>query len=352
MKLIGLKFFLILVLLIAAFWLILAKNTNKTEDQLQITQVSQNLNIPWEVVFLPDGEILITERPGTLVLIKGKIQIPIEGVEHIGEGGLLGLTIHPNFKQNKLIYLYLTSQTTAGLVNRVEQYKLENNKLSDKKLILEGIDGASNHDGGRIAFGPDGYLYITTGDAQNPESAQDKNSLNGKILRVKDDGSIPEDNPFRNAVFSFGHRNSQGLAWDDQDRLWATEHGSQAEDELNLIELGKNYGWSVIREAETKEGMVSPIIHSGPLTTWAPTGAVFYQGSIFFTGLRGEAIYQYNIADKSLKEYFKGQFGRLRTIVIGPDKNFYIITNNTDGRGAPKEGDDKLIKINPDTLKD
>lgn len=233
MKLISLKFFLILVLLVAMIGLILTKNTSKTEGQLQVTQTSlkdveiiaQNLNIPWEVVFLPDREILVTQRPGTLLLVKNKQQIPIAGVEHIGEGGLLGLAVHPNFKENKLIYLYLTSQTSAGLTNRVEQYKFENNSLSGRKVILEGIAGASNHDGGRIAFGPDGYLYITTGDAQNPDSAQYRNSLNGKILRIKDDGSIPEDNPFGNAVYSYGHRNSQGLAWDGQKRLWATEHG-------------------------------------------------------------------------------------------------------------------------------
>lgn len=364
MKLISLKFLLILVLLVAVLGLILTKNTSKTEGQLQVSQTSlkdvetiaQNLDIPWEVVFLPDGEILITQRPGTLFLIKNKKKIPIEGVEHRGEGGLLGLAIHPDFGKNHWIYLYLTTQSPEGLTNKVIRYQLEGNKLSNSQVILQGIAGASNHDGGRIAFGPDGHLYITTGDAQNPDSAQDRDSLNGKILRVKDDGSIPEDNPFGNAVYSYGHRNSQGLAWDGQKRLWATEHGRSGVqsglDELNLIEKGNNYGWPAIQGDEKREEMISPVIHSGPNTTWAPTGAVFYKDSIFFTGLRGEALYRYNITDKSIKEYFKGQFGRLRTIVIDPDNNFYIITNNTDGRGTPKEDDDKLIRINLEGLKD
>ncbi|OGE64275.1 hypothetical protein A3I48_00810 [Candidatus Daviesbacteria bacterium RIFCSPLOWO2_02_FULL_36_7] len=337
------------------------KNTKVTREQPSITQkdmkvIAQNLNIPWEVVFLPDGEILITERPGTLLLIKNKQKIPIEGVEHIGEGGLLGLAIHPEFNKNHWVYLYLTTKSPSGLTNKVMRYQLDGNKLSNGQTILQGIAGSSNHDGGRIAFDPDGYLYITTGDAQNPDSAQDRNSLNGKILRIKDDGNIPSDNPFRNAVFSYGHRNSQGLAWDDQKSLWATEHGrsgiQSGLDELNLIEKGKNYGWPVIQGDEKREGMVSPVIHSGSNTTWAPSGAVFHEGSIFFVGLRGETLYKYKIADKSFKEYFKGQFGRLRTVTANPDGNLYIITNNTDGRGTPRENDDKLIKVNPNTLKD
>ncbi len=356
-------FLVILLIILGILGFVLLSNQKKlsvsqnqpsatSQEEKNIEVIADNLDIPWEAIFLPDGEILVTQRPGTLLLVKGKEQIPIEGVEHIGEGGLLGLTIHPDFAENKFIYLYLTSQTSGRLTNRVERYMWESNQLSDRKVILEGIAGASNHDGGRIAFGPDNLLYITTGDAENPESAQNRNSLNGKILRIKDDGSIPEDNPFRNAIYSYGHRNSQGLAWDDQGRLWATEHGrsgiQSGLDELNLIEKGKNYGWPIIQGDETRKGMVSPVIHSGPNNTWAPSGAVFYQGNIFFTGLRGEALYRYNISDKSIKEYFKGDFGRLRTVKIGPDNNFYILTNNTDGRGTPKQGDDKLIKINPE----
>lgn len=317
--------------------------------------VTENLEIPWEVAFLSSGEMLVTERPGRLLKIdQDKKVIEIENVAHVGEGGLLGLVIHPDFSQNKWIYLYLTTRSGGRLVNQVERYRLEGATLTDKKVILNGIAGASNHDGGRIAFGPDGFLYITTGDAQQENLAQNINLLNGKILRVNDDGGIPEDNPFGNAVYSYGHRNAQGLAWDSQGRLWATEHGRSGIrsglDEINLIEKGKNYGWPIVQGSQTKEGIVTPVLHSGENTTWAPSGAAFWEGSIFFGGLRGEALYEAKINPDntvSLKTHLQNQFGRIRAVSLGPDGFLYITTSNRDGRGDIKEGDDKLIKINP-----
>lgn len=318
-----------------------------TEVQENIEVIAQNLNIPWEAVFLPDGEILVTERPGVLLLIKNRQKIFIEGVEDIGEGGLLGIAIHPDFKNNQYVYLYYTySSTGDDTLNKVVRLKFENTKLTDEQVIVDAIPGAVNHNGGRIKFGPDNFLYISTGDAQNPSLAQDKNSLAGKILRVTDEGKAAPSNPFDNLVYSYGHRNPQGLAFDNQGRLWATEHGPQAMDELNLIEKGKNYGWPVIQGEQIREGMVSPVIQSGPDITWAPAGAAFYKGSIFFGGLRGEALFKYNMADKSLKKYFSGEFDRIRAVVLDPDGYLYLTTSNTDGRGNPKEGDDKLIKVN------
>ena len=333
------------------------KSQESTENRKAVEIVAQNLKIPWELVTLPaspaggpNGEMLITERPGTLLMLKGGQRIPISGVKPIGEGGLLGMALHPKFGQNRFIYLYLTSQTGAETTNQVDRYVLEGSTLKDRKVIISGIRGAANHDGGRIAFGPDAYLYITVGDAQNESDSQNVNSLNGKILRLKDDGSIPADNPFGNAVYSYGHRNPQGLAWDDKGRLFATEHGRSGAlsglDELNIIEKGKNYGWPTIQGNQTKEGMVTPAINSGSATTWAPSGALYYNGSIFFTGLRGESLYQYDTQSGTLKEHFRGEFGRLRTVVLASDDYFYVLTNNTDGRGNPKENDDKLLKIN------
>ncbi|MEK7122189.1 MAG: PQQ-dependent sugar dehydrogenase [Patescibacteria group bacterium] len=323
--------------------------------------IAENLQIPWEIAFLPEGDLLATERPGTLKRIgkEGRVY-NIEGVEHIGEGGLLGMALHPQFAENYWIYLYLTTKTGDELKNRVERYYFQNDRFSDKKNIIDGIPGAAYHDGGRIAFGPDGNLYITTGDAGNSQLAQDVNSFAGKILHLKDDGSVPSDNPFGNAVWSYGHRNPQGLAWDDQGRLWATEHGRSGVlsgfDEFNLIEKGKNYGWPVIQGPETKTGMVSPVAQSGADETWAPAGAVFWNGSIFFTGLRGESIYEAKIADNgkitALVSHFRGAFGRLRAIQIGPDGFMYVSTSNTDGRGEVRGNDDKIIKINPKIFKE
>ena len=204
--------------------------------------------------------------------------------------------------------------------------------MREDKIIVDRIPGAPNHDGGRIKFGPDNFLYITTGDAQEPSLAQDRNSLAGKILRVTRDGDPVPDNLFGTRIYSYGHRNPQGITWDNQGRLWETEHGSSATDELNLITPGKNYGWPEIRGDQTRAGMVSPVIQSGS-QTWAPGGVAFLNGSIFFAGLRGSALYEYKINEKRLVEHFKNEYGRLRDVVVGPDNMLYVTTSNRDGRG-------------------
>ncbi len=327
----------------------------KVEKEIEI--LAENLQVPWEVAFLPDGDLLVTERPGMLKRVGQEMRIyAIEGVEHIGEGGLLGMALHPQFSENQWIYLYLTTRSGDSLINRVERYRFAGDRLTEKKIIIDNIPGAVNHDGGRIAFGSDDYLYVTTGDAGNPNLAQEINSLAGKILRLKDDGSVSSDNPFGNAVYSYGHRNSQGLAWDDKGRLWATEHGRSGIlsglDELNLIKKGENYGWPLIQGDETRASMKTPIAQSGNDETWAPAGAVYLRGRIFFTGLRGESLYEATISQdgkvESIKAHLRGAFGRLRAIQVGPDGYFYISTSNTDGRGDPRSGDDKIIRVNPE----
>lgn len=328
--------------------------------------VATNLQVPWELAFLPNEDLLFTERGGLLKtkMSNGQIKTmaPIEGVNAIGEGGLLGLTLHPKFSSNHFLYLYYTYKHSLSPIknngentlNRVVRYTFNGTALGEKTIIVDGIPGSSNHNGGRIKFGPDGFLYITTGDAQNPSLAQDKNSLAGKILRVNDDGSVPSDNPFLSSpVYSYGHRNPQGLAWDSEGQLWATEHGSSNFDEVNHIEKGKNYGWPEIRGSENRKGLEAPYLHSGT-STWAPSGAVVVGDSLFFAGLRGGAIFELNLKTKSLKQslsaikkHFENQFGRIRTINIGPDGFFYILTNNRDGRGNPIAEDDRIIKIHP-----
>ena len=318
-----------------------------------VVVVAQDLKIPWALAFLPDGDILVTERPGTLRRIgQNGAVITVEGVTHVGEGGLLGLALHPKFKENSWLYLYLTSKVGDKVANRVERYRLENNRLVERTTIVQNIPGSAYHDGGVLAFGPDGMLYAATGDAGEPFSAQDRNSLAGKILRLKADGTIPSDNPFGTAVWSFGHRNVQGLAWDYYGRLWAVEHGRSGVqsglDELNVIERGQNYGWPSIQGDETASGMESPVIHSGPWETWAPAGAAFFNGRLFFTGLRGESLYQATIIDKEIKiqAHFQKEYGRLRAVIVGPDRQLYVTTSNTDGRGETSPGDDKILRIN------
>lgn len=318
--------------------------------------IATELEIPWDIAFLPNGEMLVTERPGRLIqLNKDKRILLLNQPLSYGEGGLLGMTLHPHFQNNHWIYLYRAIKKDRRTVNRIERYRLDNRLLTDKVIILDDIPSAKYHDGGRMAFGPDGYLYITTGDAGQSNLAQDIHSLAGKILRLTEDGSIPADNPFGNAIYSYGHRNSQGLTWDSLQRLWSTEHGPSGidggtgQDELNLIEKGQNYGWPLIKGMESRPNMKTPILESGIEETWAPASALYWDGSVFFGGLRGSALYEAQI-DKNpidLKEHFKGQLGRIRTVVLGPDGYFYLTTSNRDGRGFPQKGDDKIIKINP-----
>ncbi|MDP3882227.1 MAG: PQQ-dependent sugar dehydrogenase [Nanoarchaeota archaeon] len=345
------------IVLILVFWLVnygmflffkpTSTETKQGEvlsvDSLEI--VTQNLDIPWEIAFLPNGQMLVTERPGNLIIIdKDKKKIKVAGVKHIGEGGLMGLAVDPNFTENNFIYLYMTSESGERLENRVEKYKLENNELKDKQVIISGIPGARYHDGGEIVFGPDGALYVTTGDAGNEKSAQDLNYRGGKVLRIKDGGV---------EIYSYGHRNSQGLCFDNESRLWATEHGrsgvKSGMDELNLIGKGKNYGWPEIEGSERKDGMETPVINSGAKETWAPAGIACLPGKIIFSGLRGESLYVYNIASGETKAYLRKEIGRIRSVAVH-EGYLYFSTSNRDGRGSPREEDDKVYRISVNQL--
>lgn len=335
-----------------------SSNSNSSE-RLQV--IAQGLDTPWGLAIFPDNSILVTERKGTVRLIdsSGVLQVApvatISSVREIGEGGLLGITLHPSFAANNYVYVYYTYNASGNnTMNRVSRFTFINGKLSDEKTIVDAIPGAANHDGGRIKFGPDGNLYIGTGDAQEPSRAQDQNNLAGKILRVTENGDAVPGNPFNNRIYSYGHRNVQGLAWDTNGQLWATEHGRSGGlsglDELNKIEAGKNYGWPEIQGTETRDGMVTPFKNSGN-TTWAPSGMAFLNGSLYFSGLRGETLYKANPKDAAdLKEYLKGEYGRIRDVVADSNGMLYVTTSNKDGRGVPDASDDRILRINPEKL--
>lgn len=318
--------------------------------------VATDLQVPWSIAFLPNKDILVTERIGRLQRIdpqgKKTLVATLSDVKQTGESGLHGIALHPDFEKNNYVYVYYTySANGSDTKNRVVRFTLTNNTLTDKTIIVDAIPGALFHDGGRIKFGPDKFLYISTGDAQEPSLAQDKNSLAGKILRVTDDGKPAPDNPFNTRIYSYGHRNPQGFTWDNTGQLWETEHGQSATDEVNHIGIGNNYGWPDIRGNEKRQGMITPTLQSAD-ATWAPGDIAFLDGSLYFVGLRGQALFSINLSQTPLivKEHLKGEFGRMREIAVGPDNLLYITTSNRDGRGAPSSGDDRIIRINPTKL--
>jgi glucose/arabinose dehydrogenase len=343
---------------------------NAATPEFTIETLAQGLDTPWAIDFAPDGRVFISERDGRIRIIeRNQLQpepwMSLE-VAATSEAGLLGLALDPSFAKNRFVYVAYTYRTgVLTLRNRLVRLR-EDGKTGKgvlDKILIDDVAGANNHDGGRVKFGPDGKLYWTMGDAQTTRYSQDLKSLNGKILRLNSDGSVPADNPFANSyVYSYGHRNPQGIAWQPgTGRLYSTEHGPSGfqgccRDEVNFIEPGKNYGWPEIRGDETKPGMVPPVIQAGTNETWAPTGVTFvsqgpWAGSLLFTGLRGQTLYRVvldpNDPNKSqtVERHFFRRFGRLRDVVEGPDKALYLLTSNHDGRGSPTADDDRVLRL-------
>jgi glucose/arabinose dehydrogenase len=336
----------------------------------RVEEVATGLDTPWELAFAPDGRIFVTERPGRLRVIEdGKLRAePVATVPDVvesGEGGLLGMVLAPDFATSGNLYFHHTYRDN-GTRNRVVRYTLADRAgargLGSPQILLKDIPGAGNHNGGRLAIGPDGKLYVTCGDAGNAANAQDRASLAGKIHRLELDGAIPADNPFPGSpVYSFGHRNPEGLAWQPgTNQLYATEHGNSANDEVNTIVAGSNYGWPEIQGPQTREGMVTPIITSGSNNTWAPSGATFVaantfpqlRGSFLFAGLRSATLWKLDVATLQLTPLLADQYGngygRLRDVREAPDGTLYVLTSNQDGRGSPAATDDRILRIVPD----
>ncbi len=353
-----------LLVLIAALFLLQAAAASRP---FRVTVYARGLEVPWQLAFAPDGRAFVTERPGRIRVIRGGrldptpvAQLP---VAHVGEGGLLGLALHPAFPRQPYVYVYYTYEAD-GLRNRVERLREQGGRLVRDRVILDGIPGARIHDGGRIAFGPDGMLYIGTGDAARRELAQDRSSLAGKILRITPEGEVPQDNPFpRSPVYSLGHRNVQGLAWHPRTRqLYATEHGPSGErgyahDEVNLIRPGGNYGWPEFLCGEPhRPGFLDAVACSGE-ETWAPSGATFvsrgpWRERLLVANLRGAHLRAFVLdADGARvvrQERVLVGFGRLRDVVEGPDGALYVLTSNRDGRGTPAPEDDRILRILPE----
>ena len=336
------------------------------------------LEAPWSLVFLPDGRALVSERPGRIRLIRnGRLEETpyavfetTRGASGVGdfflnlfargEGGLMGLAVHPHFPAEPYIYAMYTWRGVRGVRNRIVRLRDNGNHGVFDKIVLGGVPGALFHNGGRIAFGPDGMLYATTGEIFERRMAQDLKALGGKILRIDPDGRIPPDNPFPNSpVWSYGHRNPQGLAWHPKTgQLYQSEHGPSGEvgfgahDEINIIEKGRNYGWPRIVGAPGRDPYVDPIA-MWPNVSVPPAGMTFHKGALYVATLRSEALLRLRIEGRrvlSIERLFAGNeydgvLGRLRDAVEGPDGRLYVLTSNRDGRGSPRPGDDKILRM-------
>lgn len=306
--------------------------------------VVEGLSAPWDVAVLPDGSALVTERDSARIVrvqdgVATEVRV-VPGVVPDGEGGLLGLAV-----RDDSVYAYLTSADD----NRVVRMAWDGQGLGEPEPVVTGIPKSGIHNGGRIAFGPDGMLYIATGDAAEPDLAQDPASLAGKILRVTPDGDVPQDNPTAGSpVFSLGHRNVQGLAFDDSGQLWASEFGTSSADELNVIIPGGNYGWPIHEGAAADPAYIDPVAQWSPTSLASPSGIAILDDVVYVASLRGQVLWQVPIVGESAGEPVAaqlGDLGRLRTVIVGPDGRLWLMTSNTDGRGEPRDGDDRVVVL-------
>jgi glucose/arabinose dehydrogenase len=332
------------------------KAPGKAPAKVEITaqeDVATGLDAPWGIAFLPSGDAVVTLRDekrlvlvspdGDVRRVTGRGADQLDSlVEPEGEAGLMGVAVLGGEGDDVDLALYVTTADD----NRVLRATLSGAELGKLTPVLTGIQKARNHDGGRLAVGPDGYLYVTTGDASNPSSSQDEGSLNGKILRITPDGDPAPGNPFDSEVWSMGHRNVQGLGWAPDGRMFASEFGQNTWDELNQIEPGANYGWPVA------EGIVQDEAFLDPLRQWStadasPSGLAVTDEGVYLAGLRGERLWRAPLrADGVGKpQALLTDLGRLRAVVQAPDGSLWVMTNNTDGRGSPRAGDDRIVRI-------
>jgi len=315
--------------------------------------LARNLVVPWGIAFLPSGDALVSSRIsgdiGRVSRHGGRVHVgTVPGVRANGEGGLLGLALSPSFTTDRWLYAY----HTASSDNRIVRMKYVDGKLGRPHLVLAGIPAADHHNGGRLVFGPGGLLFASTGDAGDAGDgarAQNRRSLGGKILRITPTGGVPSGNPFGNRVWTMGHRNVEGLSFDANNRLWATEFGEKTRDELNRIVKGANYGWPNVEGGDGPGGgYKDPFVTWAPTSTCSPSGVAVVNGRAYVGALRGECLYVVRLDGpnaRHITRYFHGTFGRIRTVQKAPDGSLWITTSNRDGRGSPASTDDRVIRI-------
>ena len=320
--------------------------------------IAEGLQAPRSIDISKDGRIFVSEKRGSIRVVDNGTLLtePVGDIkaENIGDAGLLGLTLHPNFTQNHLFYVYYTYSNSTGLFNKVLMLKESNNRIIDSKTILDGIPGDDYRDGGRIKFGPDGKLYVSTGDASIPELSQDLDSLAGKILRTNEDGTIPQDNPFSNSpVYAYGFRNVQGLAWaPNSGALYSSDQGGAGNDEINLISPGKNYGWphEECNSSDDEDNRYTPpVLCFNP--SLEPSGIAFafsnklgYQNHLIVATLKGSHLRDIDFDSGSQNTILVG-YGRIIDLVESEDGSIFVLTSNTDGRALPQQGDDKILRL-------
>ncbi|MFV0133489.1 PQQ-dependent sugar dehydrogenase [Streptomyces sp. HMX87] len=334
-----------------------AEETPPAKGSVEVVRtVATGLDSPWGLAQLPEGDLLVSSRDeATITRIDGETgkkttvgEVP--GVEPAGEGGLMGLALSPDYASDRMVYAYFTSASDNRIVRMLyDADKPSGEQLGSPDTVFRGIPKGVIHNGGRIAFGPDRMLYAGTGESGETELSQDRDSTGGKILRITPDGDPAPGNPFPDSpVYSYGHRNVQGLAWDGKQRLFASEFGQHTWDELNAIKPGDNYGWPEAEGRTDGEKFHDPVAQWSPEEA-SPSGIAYAEGSVWMAGLRGERLWRIPLkgtepaADS--QAFLEGEHGRLRTVVAAGDDRLYLVTSNTDGRGNPKEGDDRILEL-------